>query len=70
MFKDLQRYIKNDCKLAKASLFYKRGKWYFAVTIKIADKETTNSNVMGIDIGLCQLAASLLICFAATVLWA
>ena len=57
-FKELQRYIENGCKLGKASLFYKRGKWYFAVTIKISDKETTNSNVMGIDIGLRQLAVA------------
>ena len=55
-FEELQQYIENDCKLGKASLFYKRGNWYFAVTIKISDKETTNSNVMGIDIGLRQLA--------------
>jgi IS605 OrfB family transposase len=57
-FKELQQYIESGCKLGKASLFYKRGKWYFAVTIKIADKETTNSNVMGIDIGLRQLAVA------------
>jgi hypothetical protein len=53
-FEKLQQHIKNSCKLGKASLFYKRGKWYFAVTIKIADKKTTNSNVMGVDIGLRQ----------------
>ena len=57
-FEELQEYIRNDCKLGKASLFYKKGKWYFAVTIKIADKETTNSNIMGIDIGLRQLAVA------------
>ena len=55
-FEELHKYIKSGCKLGKASLFYKRGKWYFAVTIKIADKETTNSRVIGIDIGLRQLA--------------
>ncbi|WP_018249057.1 RNA-guided endonuclease InsQ/TnpB family protein [Orenia marismortui] len=57
-FEELQQYIESGCKLGKASLFYKRGKWYFAVTIKISDKETTNSNVMGIDIGLRQLAVA------------
>jgi putative transposase len=57
-FKELQQNIESGCKLGKASLFYKRGKWYFAVTIKIADKKTTNSNVMGIDIGLRQLAVA------------
>jgi IS605 OrfB family transposase len=57
-FEELQQYIINGCKLGKASLFHKREKWYFAVTIKISDKETTNSNVMGIDIGLRQLAVA------------
>ena len=57
-FEKLQQHIDSGCKLGKASLFYKRGKWYFAVTIKIADKETANSNVMGIDIGLRQLAVA------------
>lgn len=55
-FNDLQQHIENDCKLGKASLYYKNGKWYFAVTINIIDKKTDNSNVMGIDIGLRQLA--------------
>jgi putative transposase len=45
-FKELQQYIESGCKLGKASLFYKRGKWYFAVTIKIDNKETNDSNVM------------------------
>jgi len=44
--------------LGKASLFYKKGKWYFAVTIKIEAKKTNNSNLMGIDIGLRQLAVA------------
>ncbi len=52
----MQQHNKNDCKLGRASLFYKKGKWYFTVTIKIDDKETINSNVMGIDIGLLKLA--------------
>ena len=57
-FGELQQHIKNGCKLGKASLFYKRGKWYFAVTIKIAAKKPTHSNLMGIDIGLRQLAVA------------
>jgi len=57
-FEELQQYIESGCKLGKASLVYKRGKWYFAVTIKIVDKETINSNVMGIDIGLRQVAVA------------
>ncbi|WP_245528268.1 transposase [Halanaerobium praevalens] len=44
--------------MGKASLFYKKGKWYFAVTIKIEAKKTTNSNLMGVDIGLRQLAVA------------
>src|SRR6056297_2447187 len=57
-FEKLQQYIDSGCKLGKASLFYKQGKWYFAVTIKIAVKKTSNSNLMGIDIGLRQLAVA------------
>jgi hypothetical protein len=57
-FEKLQQHIESVCKLGKASLFYKRGKWYFAVTIKIAAKKTNNSNLMGIDIGLRQLAVA------------
>jgi IS605 OrfB family transposase len=57
-FEKLQQYIDSGCKLGKASLFYKQGKWYFAVTIKIAAKKTSNSNLMGIDIGLRQLAVA------------
>jgi putative transposase len=44
--------------LGKASLFFKRGKWYFAVTVTLEDKETNNPKVMGIDIGLRQLAVA------------
>jgi IS605 OrfB family transposase len=57
-FEKLQQHIESGCKLGKASLFYKRGKWYFAVTIKIAAKKPNNSNLMGIDIGLRQLAVA------------
>src|SRR6056297_3371731 len=57
-FEALQQHIDSGCKLGKASLFYKRGKWYFAVTIKIAAKKNSNSNFMGIDIGLRQLAVA------------
>jgi len=57
-FEKLQKHIDSGCKLGKASLFHKRGKWYFAVTIKIAVKKNTNSNLMGIDIGLRQLAVA------------
>ncbi|RAK04167.1 IS605 OrfB family transposase [Halanaerobium saccharolyticum] len=57
-FEELRQHIDSGCKLGKASLFYKRGKWYFAVTIKIAAKKTSKSNLMGIDIGLRQLAVA------------
>jgi len=57
-FEELQQHIKNGCRLGKSSLFYKKGTWYFAVTIKMEDKETHNSNIMGIDIGLRQLAVA------------
>lgn len=57
-FKKLKEHIENGCKLGKASLFYKNNKWYFAVTIKLEGKENKDSNVMGIDIGLRQLAVA------------
>jgi len=57
-FDELQTHIMNGCKLGKASLFYKNNKWYFAVTITQKIVETTQPNVMGIDIGLRQLAVA------------
>jgi len=57
-FKKLQQHIKNNCKLGKASLFYKNNNWFFAVTINVKNKENNNSNIMGIDIGLKQLAVA------------
>jgi IS605 OrfB family transposase len=59
-FEKLQQHIDSGCKLGKASLFHKRGKWYFAVTIKIAVKKNTNSNLMGIDIGLRQQVGTII----------
>ena len=57
-FKKLQQRIKNDCKLGKASLFYKNNKWFFAVTVNVENKENNKSNIMGIDIGLKQLVVA------------
>ena len=57
-FEKLQKHIEKGCKLGKASLFYKRGKWFFAVTITVEDQESQSSNIMGIDIGLRQLAVT------------
>lgn len=58
-FESLKDGINKGGKLGKSSLFHKRGKWYFAVTIKVSPKEKTNtSNVMGVDIGLRQLAVA------------
>ncbi len=54
----LQKHIANDCKLGKASLFYKNGNWFFAVTVNLENKENNKSNIMGIDIGLKQLAVA------------
>ncbi|MCK8817624.1 transposase, partial [Natroniella sulfidigena] len=50
-FKKLQQHIKNNCKLGKASLFYKNNSWFFAVTINIENEESDDSNIMGVDIG-------------------
>ena len=57
-FYELQEHINNGSKLGKASLFYKKSKWYFAVTIQIPNKNNNNTNIMGIDIGLRQLAVA------------
>ncbi len=54
----LQGHIDNGAKLGKASLFNKKGKYYFAVTIKINQAQAMGSNIMGIDIGLNQLAVA------------
>lgn len=54
----LNEYVDNGAKIGKASLFYRRHKWYFAVTIKIETNISTHQNVMGIDIGLRQLAVA------------
>ncbi len=57
-WKKLQQHLKDSCKLGKASLFYKNGKWFFAVTVNVENKENDNSNIMGVDIGLKQLAVA------------
>ena len=56
--KELSQHIEDGYKRGKASLFYKRGKWFFAVTITVEGKESQSSNIMGIDIGLRQLAVA------------
>ncbi len=57
----MQQFIESDYKSGKAILFYKRGKWCFAVTIKIVNKESNDSNVMGIDIELLEIDSPLII---------
>ena len=54
----LNDYMKQGAKLGNASLFYRQGKWYFAVTIQTKVHQSTNQQVMGIDIGLRQLAVA------------
>lgn len=55
---DLLSHIEQGSKLGKASLFYRKGNWYVAVTVHVAKKTISHSNVMGIDIGLRQLAVA------------
>jgi IS605 OrfB family transposase len=57
-FDKLHGQIRKGAKLGKASLFYKRNKWFFAVTISFAVDEVGGNNTMGIDIGLRQLAVA------------
>jgi putative transposase len=54
----LSNAIKDGAKLGRASLFYKNKKYYFAVTLSINVKESNGKNIMGIDIGLNQLAVA------------
>jgi len=54
----LNDYIKQGAKLGKASLFYRRHKWYFAITIKTTVNKHSHQHVMGVDIGLRQLAVA------------
>lgn len=55
---ELEKHIKDGAKLGKASLFRKKSKYYFAVTITIKKKKLDTANIMGIDIGLNQLAVA------------
>lgn len=57
-FHQLKNHIDSGAKLAKASLFRKGSKYYFAVTISIEVDKSTKPNLMGIDIGLNQLAVA------------
>lgn len=59
IFYRLTNHIKNGAKLGKASLFRKINKYYFSVTIKLDMEDKSNGkNIMGIDIGLNQLAVA------------
>lgn len=56
--KELNSHINNGAKLGKASLFRKGSKYFFAVTVTIETGKANEDNVMGIDIGLNQLAVA------------
>jgi len=55
---ELKLFIYDNYKLCKASLFYKNNKWYVAVTVSTGSDKPTGNNVMGIDIGIKQLAVA------------
>lgn len=57
-FSKLSASIDNGAKLGKSSLFRKNNKYYLAVTIALEVNQSVNSNTMGIDIGLNQLAVA------------
>lgn len=56
--KALHNHLNSGAKKGKASLFYRYRRWYFAVTVTINVNKQTHQNVMGIDIGLRQLAVA------------
>lgn len=58
IFIKLSNDIEKGAKLGKASLFKKKNKYYFAVTLKLEVDKSTGNNIMGIDIGLNQLAVA------------
>ena len=55
---ELLHHLNVGAKKGKASLFFKNNKWFFAITVKIEVENSTNKNVMGVDIGLRQLAVA------------
>ena len=57
-FIKLIKEIDKGAKLGKASLFRRGHKYYFAVSIKLEVDKLNGNNIMGIDIGLNQLAVS------------
>lgn len=57
-FNKLKEHLDDGAKLGKASLFKKGKKYYFAVTLKIEVEKALGSKIMGIDIGLNQLAVA------------
>ena len=57
-FIELSNDVEKGAKLGKASLFKKENKYYFAVTLKLEVDKPTGNNIMGIDIGLNQLAVA------------
>lgn len=57
-FNKLNNDIVNGAKFGKASLFKKKEKYYFSITLKLEIAESIGNNTMGIDIGLNQLAVA------------
>lgn len=58
VFNKLASHIERGAKLGKSSLFRKNNKYYLAVTLKIETTPALGDNIMGIDIGLNQLAVA------------
>ena len=57
-YRELEYQLIFGAKKGKGSLFYKKGKWYFAVSITIEPVDRSGDKTMGIDIGIRQLAAA------------
>ena len=57
-YKELEYQLVFGTKKGKGSLFYKKGKWYFAVTLTIEPVYRSGDKTMGIDIGIRQLAVA------------
>ena len=57
-YKELEYQLIFGAKRGKGSLFYKKGRWYFAVTVTIEPVDKSGDKTMGIDIGIRQLAVA------------
>lgn len=57
-YRELEYQLIFGAKKGKGGLFYKKGRWHFAVAITIEPADLSGDKIMGIDIGIRQLAVA------------